>query len=302
MRILKNTDSQVNCLKITKDRVYVAVAGNPNINVFETDSRNKNPALSFQGHTENVTEIGYDITGSWMYSGSEDKTVKLWDMRFRGAQMEFKLESPVNSVLLHPNQVELLCGCLDGTIKVIDLVAGSLTPAIFTPVKRNVRRENNVRKEYKDLVRSLSISPDGETLVSVGILDSAYIWSITNNDSQSLKNIKKLSNTHAEKPVSKCLFSNNGEYLATSSADTKIKIWNTRTWEEIKTLIGHEKWVWDIRFSIDSKYLLSGSSDGTSILWELKEGVCVRRFGGKSYISAVELNDDVPTIEDIIED
>jgi len=90
--------------------------------------------------------------------------------------------------------------------------------------------------------------------------------------------------------------------LATSSADTKIKIWNTRTWEEIKTLIGHEKWVWDIRFSIDSKYLLSGSSDGTSILWELKEGVCVRRFGGKSYISAVELNDDVPTIEDIIED
>ena len=36
---------------------------------------------SYDGHTTNVTAIGFQCDGKWMYSGSEDGTVKIWDLR-----------------------------------------------------------------------------------------------------------------------------------------------------------------------------------------------------------------------------
>ena len=48
-------------------------------------------------------------------------------------------------------------------------------------------------------------------------------------------------------------------YLATTSADKTIKIWNVEdSFSLDKTLIGHTRWVWDCSFSADSAYLVSG--------------------------------------------
>jgi WD40 repeat protein len=35
----------------------------------------------YEGHTGNVTAVGFSCDGSWMYSGGEDETVKIWDVR-----------------------------------------------------------------------------------------------------------------------------------------------------------------------------------------------------------------------------
>jgi len=37
--------------------------------------------MSYEGHTGNVTAIGFQKEGRWMYSGSEDNTIKIWDLR-----------------------------------------------------------------------------------------------------------------------------------------------------------------------------------------------------------------------------
>ena len=37
--------------------------------------------MTYEGHTNNATAIGFQRDGKWMYSGSEDKTVKIWDLR-----------------------------------------------------------------------------------------------------------------------------------------------------------------------------------------------------------------------------
>ena len=80
-RTLQYADSQVNKLEITPDKRYLAAAGNPHVRLFEVNASNPQAVTSYDGHTGNVTAVGFEPHGSWMYTGSEDGTVKMWDLR-----------------------------------------------------------------------------------------------------------------------------------------------------------------------------------------------------------------------------
>ena len=56
--------------------------------------------------------------GRWIFTGGEDGTVKIWDARARNLQCQkvFNAGPPVNSVVLHPNQQELLIGDSGGSV------------------------------------------------------------------------------------------------------------------------------------------------------------------------------------------
>jgi G protein beta subunit-like protein len=38
------------------------------------NSNNPQPLISYDGHTGNVTSVGFQKDGKWMYTGSEDGT------------------------------------------------------------------------------------------------------------------------------------------------------------------------------------------------------------------------------------
>ena len=61
--------------------------------------------ISYEGHTTNVTAVGFQKEGRWIYSCSEDGSVKIWDLRAPGCQRDYESKAPVNTVVLHPNQV-----------------------------------------------------------------------------------------------------------------------------------------------------------------------------------------------------
>lgn len=50
-------------------------------------------------------------------AASEDGTIKIWDLRAPGCQRSYDAGAPINSVVLHPNQAELISGDQDGKIK-----------------------------------------------------------------------------------------------------------------------------------------------------------------------------------------
>ena len=106
-RTLQYADSQVNKLEITPDKRYLAAAGNPHIRLFEVNTANPTPVASYDGHTGNVTAVGFEKEGRWMYSGSDDGTVKIWDIRAAGHQREYESRGAVTCAALHPNGVEL---------------------------------------------------------------------------------------------------------------------------------------------------------------------------------------------------
>lgn len=64
-------------LEITPDKQYIAAAGNPHVRLFEVNTNNANPVTSFDGHKSNVTAVGFQKDGKWMFTGSEDGTVKV---------------------------------------------------------------------------------------------------------------------------------------------------------------------------------------------------------------------------------
>jgi hypothetical protein len=48
---------QVNKLEITTDKRLLAAAGNPQIRLYEVQSNNNQPVLTYDGHTANVTAV-----------------------------------------------------------------------------------------------------------------------------------------------------------------------------------------------------------------------------------------------------
>jgi WD40 repeat protein len=55
-----------------------------------------------------------------------------------------------------------------------------------------------------------------------------------------------------------------------------VKLWDTTTGEEIKTLSGHTNWVYAVSFSPDGKLLASGSFDNTVKLWRWDKDYLVK--------------------------
>ena len=55
----------MNRLEITPDKQYLAVAGHPHIRLYDIHSSNPNPLTSFDGHSSNVTALGFQKDRKW---------------------------------------------------------------------------------------------------------------------------------------------------------------------------------------------------------------------------------------------
>ena len=61
--------------------------------------------MVFDGHEGNVTTVGFQKESKWMFTGSEDNTIRIWDLRAKGFQRLYETGSIINSILLNLNQV-----------------------------------------------------------------------------------------------------------------------------------------------------------------------------------------------------
>ena len=277
--------AQVNQLQISPDKQHIVAAGNPTLRLFDIASGYTNAVTTYDGHTNNVVSVGFQKDGKWMFSGSEDGTIKIWDLRAPGCQREYESGSSINTVALHPSQAELISGDRDGNIRVWDLGENACSAELVP--------------DGTKAVRCVSIARDASLFAAANISGSVFVWRLNSKGAGGTKfePMQKLQ-AHATYII-KCLISPDCKQLATTSSDQTIKIWDmTSNFACDKTLTGHQRWVWDAVYSADSEYLVTASSDATARLWDVSSGETIRHYTGHDKaVITVTMHDDLPPAE-----
>ncbi|CAE7640474.1 LST8-1 [Symbiodinium sp. KB8] len=274
----QGVDKQVNALEFMPGSTNLAVAGFNHIKLFDLASQSTEPLAKFEGHKNNITAVGFHRDGKWMFSGSEDGTVKVWDIRAKNFQRDFTHPGPVNSAVLHPNQGEIIAGDSRGNVAVWDLATATMSTA-FQP-------------EADVPVQSISIAQDNTVLAAATSSGTVYLWA----PPSSSADYTPLRQLQAHRSyILRTQLSPDAKYLATCAADKTVKVWDAaHDFSPLTTLTGHTQWVWDCRFSADSQYLVTASSDKTARLWELASGEAVHAYQGHHKgVLACALNDEM---------
>ena len=108
----------MNCLATSADKGLLLGGGNPLINLFDLKSWSDSPVFSYEGHTSNVTALGFQRDGKWLYSVRRTGILKVWDIRSPTCLYGYDCGAAINTAVLCPNLMEIVTGDQTGCVKV----------------------------------------------------------------------------------------------------------------------------------------------------------------------------------------
>jgi serine/threonine protein kinase len=139
-------------------------------------------------------------------------------------------------------------------------------------------------------VYAITITPDGQTLVTGCFDNTIKLWSLPDG-----KPLLTLTG-HGDK-VKSVAASPDGKIIASGSGDKTIKLWNLKTGKLLRTLYGHSNYVLSVAFSPDGKILASSSADKTIKLWNTQTGKLLHTLTGhSSWIYSIAISPDGKTL------
>ena len=68
-------------------------------------------------HSDSVHALAFSPCGRYLGSGSQDRSICVWNVPRASFVFRLEFESPINTLLWHPvTKHTLICGCEDGSI------------------------------------------------------------------------------------------------------------------------------------------------------------------------------------------
>lgn len=215
------------------------------------------------GHENGTTCVAISPDGTLMVSGSDDKTLRLWDANTGVSTGELKGHTKaVTCVAFLPHGLRIASGSWDKTLRLWDATTSTCIGEL---------------KGHNKAVLCLGFSPDGRLIASGSQDTTLRLW-----DAMTGESIAEL-NGHT-KEVTCLAFSSAGHHIASGSRDATVRLWDATTGLNIGELKGHNDAITSLMFSPNG-LLASGSRDTTLRLWNITDGVNVGEL--KGHVEAV---------------
>ena len=213
----------------------------------------------FQGHKFLVTSVAFSPDGKSIVSGSDDKTIRLWDLQGNQIGQPFQgHRDSVRSVAFSPDGKSIVSGSNDKTIRLWDLQGNQIGQPF---------------QGHRGFVISVAFSPDGKSIVSGGDDKMLRLWDLQGNQ------IGQPFQGH-EDTISSVAFSPDGKSIVSGGDDKMLRLWDLQGNQIGQPFQGHKKSLNSVAFSPDGKAIISGSSDKTLRLWDLQGNQIGQPFHG----------------------
>ncbi|KAF3700233.1 Transducin beta-like protein 3 [Channa argus] len=258
-----HTDTVLSLDVFKKGSLFASCAKDRSVRVWHMDCDSGQVRCVAQGfsHANAVGSITCSrMKASFIVSGSQDCTVKVWDLpadlytterdvhQLTARATEKAHDKDVNSVAVSPNDKLLASGSQDRTAKLWSVVGeGNLG---LLGVFRGHRRG----------VWAVCFSPVDQVLATSSADGTTKLWSL-----QDFSCLKTFEGHDAS--VLKVIFASRGTQLLTSGSDGLVKLWTIKTNECVKTLDAHQDKVWGLHASRKDDKMVTGSADSNITVW-----------------------------------
>jgi WD40 repeat protein/GTPase SAR1 family protein/DNA-directed RNA polymerase subunit RPC12/RpoP len=212
------------------------------------------------GHRGWVHSVAVSPNGKWAASGSNDHTVKTWDLETGVCRATLEGHTDeVNCVAITPDGKQILSGSNDHTIRIWD--------------SRSSQHLKTLK--HTGSILSLSLSAKAERILSGGGMgDTALrLWEMETGEC-----LREMSVDPSV--VWSVAISEDAKRAVSGSGDNAVRVWNLETGECLATLKGHSHIVKSVWITPNKRFAASGSEDTTVKIWDLETGTCVGTLEG----------------------
>ncbi|MEH2026999.1 nSTAND1 domain-containing NTPase [Nostoc sp.] len=228
---------------------------------------------TLNGHTAEVLSLSWSGNGETIATGSADRTAKIWQVSDGHLLRTFSgYRDFVTSVSFSPDGKILAIASADKTVKLWSVSNGQLQKTLLG---------------HSAAVSSVAFSPDGQ-IASASEDKTVRLW---RRDGTLLRIIP----AHNAEVLS-VNFSHDGQTLASTSADSTIKLWSSQDGSLRQTLLGHSIAVYSVSFSPDDQTVVSAGADQTVRLWQRDDPLFKTLTGHQGKLYSVSFSPDGQTL------
>jgi WD40 repeat protein len=238
------------------DKRFITAHGDNNISIWDRVSGRELQKIVGDGY-HSINCLALSIDGKLLYSGSDDKTIKEWDLSNGICQRIFqKYSSAFVTLAISVDGQFIYSASRDGKIKEWRLSNGKCQSTFDA---------------HEDLVRKILLSRDGRFIYSASNDGMIKEWELSNGICQHTFDVGKDS-------VMDIALSSDGRFIYSASNDGMIKEWELSNGICQRTFDVGKYSAMNIALSSDGRFIYAASNDGMIKEWELSNGICQRTF------------------------